>query len=151
MKDSKAAYELIKADYIEGENLSDEKQIASYLAIGEYFKNYEIDEDEKNKTIKRMKSDFKTENNEKVKEQVIYSLSKMNDKELLKSIIYDENIDYELKITAVNRNRGLLINILNSKTTSEDLELVIEAMKISPIVEIGKKMAEIFSYNVNLE
>ena len=125
------------------QNITDEQLISSFLGLGEYYSKYTGDKEQKDKIIGTMKDLFNTSQSEIVKDNIIYSMARMNDFEVFKYIIDSENIDTALKISAIERNIDLLVEKASTEASEEDLSCIESAMKIHPILEVGEALKTI--------
>jgi len=127
--------------------VSNEKLIAAFLAVGGYYYSNPDIETNKERISEKLKTIFVNHNDELVRDNAIYALSKMRSDELLEYILDNEDIDNSLKISAVDRNLKRLAKLAQEFTSEHELELVLKAMNVLPILEIG----ELLLNNKNLE
>lgn len=153
--DDSTGFHLAKST-LDSKGITDDKLIASFLAIGEYYSNNKTDYDlsERNQIINKMKYYFDNSSNDLVKDNAIYSFARFNDFELFKYIIDNENIDFELKVSSIERNGQLLIDKIRSLGTTESLDIdykyIVKAMQMHPLVEVGEALKESISTKIIL-
>lgn len=143
--------EIVKEVLLSSQKVTDEKLIASYIGIGEYY-NKKKSDNVKNIIVEKMKNEFKRNNNEMVKDNIIYSLAKMNDLNILKYIINSKDIDKELKVSAIERNLVLLIETIQNDISEENLDFVLDVMQVHPITDINndlKKLTTNYQFSNN--
>ena len=127
--------------------VSNEKLIAALLAVGGFYYSNPDVETNKELISEKLKAIFLTHHDELVRDNAIYALSKMRSDELLEYILDKKDIDTSLKISAVDRNLKRLAKLAQEFTSEHELELVLKAMNVLPILEIG----ELLLNNKNFE
>jgi len=127
--------------------VSNEKLIAALLAIGGFYNSNPDVETNKELISEKLKTIFATHSDELVRDNAIYALSKMRSDEILEYILDNKDIDNSLKISAVDRNLKRLAKLAQEFTSEHELVLVLKAMNVLPILEIG----ELLMNNSNLE
>ncbi len=75
-----------------------------------------------------------------IKDSASVQLIEFKDKETLRAVLTDENIDDCFKVTAMDKNTEVMLKILNED--SDGFEFVAEAMKICPIEELRQPLKE---------
>lgn len=85
---------------------------------------------------------YNESNNETFKNAMLFSLMDINHIGAVRTIIFNKDIDDMLKTACVVRNYQTFLNILDKEVSNEDVNCIIEAMKISPIKEIGFLLKE---------
>lgn len=139
--DSKMAFEIASKMLLgESQKISDNKFLSIFLGIGEYYSKYDIKDGQKDLIIEKMKELFNISENDIIKDNIVYSMARMQDFELFKYIIESENIDTELKISTIERNINLLVEKASIKTSQDELFYIIKAMRIHPILEVGEAL-----------
>lgn len=119
---------------------TDEKMWAACLGIGEYYNKSVIDNEQKNVIVEQLKTLHKTSNSDFLKDKIVYSLANMQDFDVFSYIIKNDDIDDALKVSSIERNVQLLVNKTRSNLSSDELECIITAMEIHPILDIGKAL-----------
>ena len=143
------AYLLSKA-VLSKKSTTDSKLISALLGLGEFYDTVKDDDKNKEETINIMKDIYSSSDNSLVKDNVIYSLTRMNDFEVFTFIINNEEIDLLLKVSTIERNSELLIKMItdtNNSLSVYDAYIIDKAMRMHPIVEIGEALREAFSNN----
>lgn len=151
--DNKLAFDLSNNVLVNnGSRISDEKYIAAFLGFTEYYEKNFDDEDVKSEIsstkenfISIMRSLYNTTSNNLLKDQIIYAMARMKDFDLFSYIIMSEDIDFYLKVSAIERNIDLLINKVSTAKSAEELSTVAYAMKLHPIVEVGNELKKLIS------
>lgn len=133
----------------DAKDATDEKCIAAFLGFAAYCESnsnteagkVQMSTEKKQSIISLIKTLYATSSNERVKDQAIYALARIADYDLFAYIIESEDIDFDLKVTTVERNIGLLLEIIASETAlSEKMDVIIEAMEILPVAEVGEAL-----------
>lgn len=136
-KAEKLADEILK-DY---ENADPEKLNGAITAKGEILRNGNrkaADTDNFSELCLKITAD--PEIGVKIKDSASVQLIEFKDKETLRAVLTDENIDDCFKVTAMDKNTEVMLKILNED--SDGFEFVSEAMKICPIEELRQPLEE---------
>lgn len=144
--DSDTAMQLIQ-EFVNSDNvtISEEKYISICLGIANYYEEnqtYEDIEAMKNIYIPMIKKIFEDGQSTHVKDQAIYALGRICDYDLFMWLIENENIDHELKISVIERNYRPMKRWIEAAKSENDIQAVLEAMKILPILEIAGALEE---------
>lgn len=136
------------------QDISDEKTIAAFLGVARYFEYHSRDgEDEefdialKDKIGAAIKEIYKTSSNNHLKDQAIYAMARMKDYDLFAYIIDSEDVDLELKVSATESNVDLMIERISTARTYDDIRVILYAMKLYPIIEVGTALESSLAYH----
>lgn len=148
--DAKQGYLLAK-NVVNDDNATDSKLISAFLGLGEYYGDLDSDKRFKDVLTTRMKNIYSTSSNSLVKDNVIYSLSRMNDFEMFKFILDNKEIDLALKFSSIERNAHLMIqkisNFNHSESNIDDMHYIEKAMRLHPLIEVGDALKTAISKN----
>ncbi len=123
--------------------VSNEKYIAAFLGVAAYYDSADgeltsvSEKETKQQLISAMKNIYDRNDNDLVKDQAIYAMARMDDYETFAYIIASENIDFDLKVTTIERNVNLMIDVISTATKAEEISPIIAAMKLHPISQVG--------------
>lgn len=128
--------------------ITDSKYIAAFLGVAEYCENHIGDTTEeaalalklKDQVVPIMQSLYNTSSNELMKDQAIYAMARMGDYDVFAYIIESEDIDFDLKVTTIERNVDVMIEKISTATTLEEIDVIISAMRLHPIIEVGEAL-----------
>lgn len=135
--DAKKAYLISKEILSNFESESNFKISASQKSIAKYLKNSN-DNSAKKAFIQKAMEIIKNSNSDPMlKDSSVFALSDMMSKEAIVNIIKSDSVDRELKAFSIEQNYHTLKEILENSACSEnDIEIVVEAMEILPIVDL---------------
>lgn len=125
--------------------ITDNDLYIAALGIEKYFSKATNGDESKKDVVSVLKKNIEARPNIKediTRDRVVYALSKSQDFEDFKYIIYNEKIDDELKISAIESNLSLIIKKIESGLTDEDFKCIETAMHILPINEIGEALTQ---------
>lgn len=123
-------------------NITDEKMWVACLGIGEYYSQFKNSNTQKQDIVEEMKRLYDATDSDFLKDKIIYSLSNMEDFDVFAYIINNEHIDDILKVSAIERNVELLVHKAKSKMSQEELDCIVTAMEIHPILDVGKVLQQ---------
>lgn len=101
--------------------------------------------------INRLWELFYVTKNERLKDQIIYALAEIGKFSEYQKILYAEDIDDLVKISAIERNMNALRIAAEKADNLDELQVVIDSMKIYPINEIGDALKEFSSIHPESE
>lgn len=84
-------------------------------------------------------------NNLELKDSAFFAISEIGTYSALKEIINNNTFDRAMKRYGIHQNFMVLIEVLENNPSSEDIELVIEALRIYPIIEIAESLERVMS------
>lgn len=122
---------------------SDEKVISACLGMASYYENDLTNksfEREKGQAIEKMKKVFHESKNELVKDQAVYAVSRICDYETFQRLIESDAVDFDLKVSAIERNIDKMMSRIDETSTKSDLKAIFEAMRLHPIFEVGERL-----------
>lgn len=152
--DEQLAFELAMPIFTTAnKTMTSEQYVAACLGIAQFFENYtpKTAEDEamfqkmKEQMSTQLQSLYSTYPNDLVKDQAIYAMARMGDYDLFEYIIESENIDFDLKVTTIERNVELMLEKVSVATSPEDIATIIVAMQLHPIVDVGDALSDAVS------
>lgn len=128
--------------------LTDEEYISAFLGAAEYCENHmdgTTEEAIRAKELKKqiipiMKNIYNTSSNDLLKDQAIYAMARMADYDVFTYIIESEDIDFDLKVSTIERNVDLMIEQVSTATTLDEIDTIITAMNLHPIIEVGEAL-----------
>ena len=123
---------------------SAQKLIAACVGISSDQWN-KFDEHEKNNILSNVKILYNSTKNTLLKDQIIYMLSRTNDFDVFEAIINSESVDFELKVSAIERNIQMLMDISLAPSSVREIECLKQAMKLHPIIEIGENLEKLLN------
>jgi len=124
-------------------NMSNEKIIAASIGITDYCMSIrESDSKKYEEIIEHMIELYYSNQDEIVQNNIIFTLSQLEDFALLSRIIKSDHVDFYQKVTAVEYNVNTMLNILENNPSDQNLEVIVEAMKIFPWKVIGNKIQD---------
>lgn len=142
--DVDSAYELsekILSNHNAGSSENDLYMAA--LGIERYFSKNSDDYIGKADIIKELKKQVDLIDNSKenlTRDRLVYALSKSQDFETFKYLIFNETIDEDLKVTAIENNLEMILKMIESGLDEEEKECVLASMEIFPILEVGEAL-----------
>ena len=144
VRDSSAAMQLIN-EYVKSGSgdVSDEKYKSVCLGIAQYYEEHQTPEDieEMQKVyIPMLKQIYETSDSELVKDQAVYAMARLCDYELFTWLIENQKIDHTLKVTVIERNCRLMKDQVEKAKSVDDIRVVLEAMQMHPILEVGEAL-----------
>ena len=92
--------------------------------------------------LKVAQDTFYKSNDPVMKDAMIFSLANANDIDALEFIINCPKVDNIMKITSVERNYAVLRDLLNNEPTVENIDFVVDCMKILPINQLEKPLLD---------
>lgn len=134
--------ELLSSDF---DKVSDEKCKAVCLGIAAYFEEHRTTEDGnamRKDFVPILKKFFQQSNSELVKDQAIYALGRIADNELFSWLMDNNDVDFYLKISVIERNCNRMIEWVSSAKSESEIQSVIYAMQMHPIIEIANALQE---------
>ena len=155
--DEDLAYELaVPILTISDNQATSEQYISACLGIAQYYENHKLSSEEdrdgflkmKESAITELKKLYDTSTDELVKNHAIYALARMADDEVFKYIIESEEIDFYLKVTTIERNVPLMVSAVRKASSMEEIQTVIDAMKLHPITEVGQALSKAVSSEI---
>lgn len=126
-------------------NQSDEKLIAACLGAARYYERKGCSskssfEAGREKAVEKLKQIFLESKNDLVQDQAIYAMSRICDYDLFCDLIESNKVDFELKGSVIERNIGKMIEWIEKASCKKDIEIVLTAMRLHPIFEIGESL-----------
>ena len=129
--------------------LSSEQYISACLGLAEHFENYEPVSDsdrkefmeEKLEAVSILWSLYYSSSDELVQSHTIYAMGRMHDFEVFQSIIHSDAVDFYLKVTVIEENVPLMIDLITKATSMQDIQTVMLAMQYHPILEVGEALS----------
>ena len=146
VQDANRAYVLALEILADKKQISDAKLKMASLTISEYFNTHKGESAEKKAVAEKLKS-FQSNAGELVKDQLIYAMANLKDFDVFTYIINSNEIDKDLKITAIQQNLNVMLEKIDSGLSAEELNLILTAMQIHPIFEIGDALAAALEKN----
>ena len=146
IQDANQAYVLALEILADKKQISDTKLKMAALAISEYFDTHKGESAEKRVIAEKLKS-FQSSASELVKDQLIYAMANLKDFDVFTYIINSNEIDKDLKITAIQQNLNVMLEKIDGSFSTEELNLILTAMQIHPIFEIGDALAAALEKN----
>lgn len=152
--DENLAYELaLPVLTASNEKVTSEQYIAACLGVAQYFENHAPlsakDEDAyvkaKESVVTCIKKLYNTDSDELVKDQAIYALARMGDYDVFEYIINSEEIDFDLKVSTIERNIPLMIETISNASSVDEIKTVITAMQLHPIIDVGSALSDAIS------
>ena len=145
VNDNKKAIQLARPILNNVKGQSDEKLISACLGAASYYENntglkirsFEL---EKKNTIGTMKKIFLESENDLVKDQAFYAMSRICDYDTFSYMIESDEVDFDLKVTAIERNIGKMIEQIEKASSKKDVQVILKAMKLHPICEVGEQL-----------
>lgn len=146
--DDQLAFELAASVLSSDNNMvTDEKYIAAFLGVAEYYENH-CDDATRDVALVRtreqfvpiMKDLYDTSSNELLKDQAVYAMSRIGNYDLFTYIIESENIDFDLKVSTIERNVDLMVEQVSTTTSLQEIDTIIAAMRLHPIIEVGEAL-----------
>ena len=119
------------------------KYKAICLGIANYYEKSDSPEEAaeiRSQYVPVLKNIYSKSNSGLVKDQVIYALARMCDKELFSWLIESDQIDSELKGSVIERNIRLMKDMIASAKSEDDIRSVIEAMNLHPIYALAEPL-----------
>lgn len=90
-------------------------------------------------------SEYNKEEDDTVAGTVIFALSKVMSEETISYIVASDKIDRVTKAYCVEQNYRVLKSMLREDVPKEKLDIVIEAMRIFPLVDLAEPLQEVMS------
>lgn len=106
--------------------------------------------DSKKLYVELIKDIYSTNDSSLVKDQAIYALARICDYELFSWLIYSEDIDFDLKVTVIERNINLMQKQILESNSIDDIQAIVYAMNLHPIINIANEITRAIE-NGNLE
>ncbi|WP_053366505.1 hypothetical protein [Bacillus sp. FJAT-27245] len=72
-----------------------------------------------------------------LKDSAFFAVSDLQSEKAMKKIIESNSVDRELKVFAIDQNFATLKKMLQTNPTESDIKVVVEAMKLYPIVDLA--------------
>ena len=138
------AFELVDSMRVDSTNTDDE-YISFCLGTASFFeeKTYKMSQSEiKDHYVAKLKDIYSKNDNQLVKDQAIYALGRICDYDLFTWIINSEDIDFELKVSVIERNIELMKNQISKSKSINDMNTIILAMEMHPIVNIAEELSK---------
>jgi len=114
---------------------SKEKVMASLKSTAKYLKHNK-DKDLENEFIKLSFEIIENNDDNVLKDAALFSVSDLMSKDAISEIIKNKSVDRELKVFSIDQNFMTLKDILINNPTESDIEIVVEAMELMPIVDL---------------
>lgn len=133
-----------------GQKLTSEQYISICLGLAEYFESHVPKSDSERKTfleerewaVTQLWGIHDTHPDDIVQAHAIYTLGRMHDYDIFKRIIDSETVDFCSKITVIEENVPLMLEIVSQKSDMERLDTIVHVMKIHPIKEVGEALSK---------
>ena len=119
------------------------KYKAICLGIANYYEKSDSPEEAaeiRSQYVPVLKNIYSKSNSGLVKDQAIYALARMCDKELFSWLIESDQIDSELKGSVIERNIRLMKDMIASAKSEDDIRSVIHAMNLHPIYALAEPL-----------
>lgn len=143
-EDSGTAMQLVR-EFTEADSIPEEKYAAICLGIAQYYEKHREPEDMaamKDIYIPMMKKILAEGQSRTVRDQAVYAMGRICDYELFTWLIENDSIDRSLKLSVTERNYRPMKRWIEAAESEEDIRAVLEAMQISPILEIADSLEE---------
>ena len=135
--------------------LTDEEYISAFLGVAEYCENHMDEATEEAIRAKELKKQmipimmrvYSTSSNDLLKDQAIYAMARMGDYDVFTYIIESEDIDFDLKVSTIERNVDLMIEQVSTAATLDEIDTIITAMNLHPIIEVGEALEKAVAEN----
>lgn len=121
---------------------TNEKIVGNLIGSGNFVKNNKnyLSRSDIEKIEDKIIDVYYNSDNELVQDQAIYALSNMCDFDVFTNIIGNDEYDFLLKVSAIEKNVKVILNKLESKPTEEELVTILKAMNLHPISDVGDKL-----------
>ena len=152
--DEELAFELAMPIFTTAnKTMTSEQYVAACLGAAQFFEKYTPKSAEEEAMFLKMKEQMSTQlqslystyPNDLVKDQAIYAMARMGDYDLFEYIIESESIDFDLKVTTIERNVELMVEKVSAATSLEDISTIIIAMQLHPIADGGNALSNAVS------
>ena len=139
--------------------MTSEQYVSACLGIAEHFEVYQpVSEsdrkafsEERLRAISLLWNLYYANSDELVQDQAIYALGRMHDYDVFKSIIESSKIDFYLKVTVIEENAALMVDLVSNASSLEEIEIVVTAMSLHPITDVGEVLSEVVTNGRLLE
>ena len=73
-------------------------------------------------------------------DKAVYSMIYMRDYEVIRELLLDENLDFELKVSAIDTCYGVLIDEIEKNTSLDRIDAVIKSLEIHPVIDVAEAL-----------
>lgn len=139
----KEAYLLSKKILENYESESNMRISAAQKSAAKYLRK-NADPEARKEFIKQCKQILESpKTDEMLKESSRFALSDMRTKESITEIINSDFFDQSVKVFCIDQNNKILKEMLTSSSDESDIEIVIKAMEIFPLADLGEELEEL--------
>lgn len=117
-----------------------QKCIAAILGTTRFYELNPTLISEKSEFIHKLKDIYSSSGNELLQDQSVYAMARISDFEAFSYIVTSDEIDFDLKVSTIERNVKLIRNIISGAPSDEEIDVVIQAMKLHPILDVGSEL-----------
>lgn len=129
--------------------ISDEQYVSFCLGVANYYENTKIVTDVtgmKDTYISIIKGIYADSDSELVKNQAVYALSRICDYDLFTWLIENNDIDFLLKVSVIERNVNLMKEQIAVARTEADIHPIMQAMRLHPILDVADALNDSFEH-----
>ena len=123
-------------------NVSDEQRTCACIGFTAYFEKQDphVKEDLKTEYLPILRKIGKEKPGTILGDKAVYSMIYMRDYEVIRELLFDENLDYELKVSAIDTCYGTLIDEIEKNTSLDRIDAVIKSLEIHPVIDVAEAL-----------
>ncbi len=132
------------ASVLKGErlNVSDEQRTCACIGFTAYYEKQDphVKEELKTEYLPILRKIGKEQPGTILGDKAVYSMIYMRDYGVIRELLLDENLDYELKVSAIDTCYGTLIDEIEKNTSLDRIDAVIKSLEIHPVIDVAEAL-----------
>ncbi|MBR5367641.1 MAG: hypothetical protein IK138_00025 [Lachnospiraceae bacterium] len=122
--------------------VSDEQKTCACLGFSAYYDQQEVHKKEalKEEYLPVLREISREKKGTILGDNAVYSMIQMRDYEVIRELLFDEQLDFDLKVSAIDTCYSVLIEEIEKNTSFDRIDAVIKALEIHPVRNVAEAL-----------